>query len=481
MTREEKLQQRRQETYDSLIHNLNAYGICNVERCCSFGKTEIFIKYVKECGHNVLYLFDSIPGRDRLVSRMGRDNVTMLSYQKLFRQTADDFIEILAEHNIKSVIFDESHTTGAPTVKAKWSEMIDWCEKHNIRVLGGTATETRCDAVNVTTEFFHGHAVFKYDLLDMVQDGILLPPWYIEGNFDTFEDDENITKLSLAERRVILEANNVEDHLDYALSLVKSDRDYIKLIVFYSNVKEAKDEKDDWFLIMRKMFPTHDINIVLITSYTEHRKNVEDLTDYKMRPHTIDVLLSVDMLNQGFHFPDLTGIVMKRKTKSPLIYTQQVGRCMSADNSHDMFVVDMVNNFSGKFEVKNPLASLFKPEGDRRGFNIPSGEVAERFKVHATIAQINKRELIFKLNYLREFSQAKALRSLREAYVRFPHINILSYSKYTGMPERDIIYYLYNEGLLREEDRVCKYEYPDEYNLAMRLYHKYKDTHTRRV
>ena len=34
LSRDEKLAQRRQETYDSLLRNLESYGVCNVERCC---------------------------------------------------------------------------------------------------------------------------------------------------------------------------------------------------------------------------------------------------------------------------------------------------------------------------------------------------------------------------------------------------------------------------------------------------------------
>lgn len=480
MTRDEKLQQRRQETYDSLIHNLNAYGICNVERCCSFGKTEIFIKYVKECGHNVLYLFDSIPNKDRLESRMGRNNVTMLSYSKMFRDDADDFVEICERDNIKSVIFDESHTLGARTIRKKWKTIREWCYTQGIKIMGGTATEIRSDSVNVTTEFFNGHAVFKYDIGDMVADGILDPPWYVEGDFGTYTDSSSIAKLTLEEKRVILEANNLEDHLNLALDLVKSDRDYIKMIVFYSTIKEAEEKKAEWFLTLRSMFPEHELNIVCITSYAEHRKEVENLAEYSRRHKAIDVLLSVDMLNQGFHFPDLTGIVMCRKTQSPIVYTQQVGRCMSADNEHDMFVVDLVNNFSSEFVVKNPLASLFRDVEDKRGHACTSWADTERIKVHATAAQRDKKELTAKMLYLQELSQARALKSLREAYVKFPHINVLTYSNYTGMPERDIPYYLYEQGLLREEDMVGPYEYTNEINLIMRLYHKYKDTHVRR-
>lgn len=66
------------------------------------------------------------------------------------------------------------------------------------------------------------------------------------------------------------------------------------------------------------------------------------------------------MLDEGFHFSDLTGIVMYRKTQSPIKYIQQIGRCMSVDNENDMFVLDLVGNFMNEFTVKNPLAGLYR-------------------------------------------------------------------------------------------------------------------------
>lgn len=68
----------------------------------------------------------------------------------------------------------------------------------------------------------------------------------------------------------------------------------------------------------------------------------------------------VDMMSQGHHFDDLTGIVMQRKTSSPVKYTQQIGRCMSVANFNDMFVLDLVGNFINDFRVENPLAAVYR-------------------------------------------------------------------------------------------------------------------------
>lgn len=476
LSRDEKLAQRRQETYDSLLHNLESYGICNVERCCSFGKTEIFIRYVRECGHNVLYLIDNIPTKDRLESRLGRKNVIMMTYAKLFRLSYEQFVVVLVDNKIKSAIFDESHTVGAPTVKKKWHQILKWCQEYHVNIIGGTATEIRCDSINVTTEFFNGHATFPYTIEDMVADDILTPPWYVEGIVESpFSEDEAKT-LTEDERHVIYEATNVCEHLDCALNLSGNNRDYIKLIVFYPSIAEVEAGKDYWFNNMRAMFPDYELNIVCITSAKEHKKYVNSIGEYSKRPKAIDILLSVDMLNQGFHFPDLSGIVMMRSTRSPLIYTQQIGRCMTVDNVCNMFVLDLKGNFSSDWIVKNPLSGLFPKSGV--GNILGTGHMEpERLRVHMTGKTRKAYEIIDKLNYARELRQAKALTTLAKTYTLYPDIYILDLADTIGIPERDIMYWLYDNGHLREEDMVSTYEYVDDINLRARLYHKYKDTH----
>lgn len=476
VSRKEKLSQRRQETYDSLLHNLKSYGVCNVERCCSFGKTEIFIKYARECEHAVLYMFDSITTKDRLSSRLGRKNVTLMSYAKLFRVSFEEFVNVVTENKIKTVIFDESHTVGAPTVKKKWHRILDWCYEHKVYIIGGTATEVRCDAVNVTTEFFNGYATFPYTIEDMVADGILTPPWYVEGVVESSLSDEIIDSLTEDERHVVYEASNLCEHLDYALNLSGNSRDYIKLIVFYSSIAEVTDSKDYWYNNMHSMFPDYELNIACITSAREHKNYVNSINKYNKRQKAIDILLSVDMLNQGFHFPDLTGIVMMRSTRSPLIYTQQVGRCMTVDNTCNMFVLDLKGNFSSDWIVKNPLSGLFPKNGVG---NILGTEHVkpERLRVHMTSEARKAYEIIDKLNYARALRQAKALVTLAKTYTLYPDIYILDLAPIVGIPERDVMYWLYDNGHLREEDTVSTYEYVDDMSLRDRLYHKYKDTH----
>ena len=50
------------------------------------------------------------------------------------------------------------------------------------------------------------------------------------------------------------------------------------------------------------------------------------------------------MLTFGYHVADLTGILMFRSTISNIIYTQQVGRCLSVVQDNTTIIFDFVEN-----------------------------------------------------------------------------------------------------------------------------------------
>ena len=55
---------------------------------------------------------------------------------------------------------------------------------------------------------------------------------------------------------------------------------------------------------------------------------------------------TVDMLNEGLHVEDISGVIMLRPTDSRIIYLQQLGRALSSDTSREKTIVfDLVNNY----------------------------------------------------------------------------------------------------------------------------------------
>lgn len=44
--------------------------------------------------------------------------------------------------------------------------------------------------------------------------------------------------------------------------------------------------------------------------------------------NSIHLLFCIDMLNEGIHGDDITGIILLRPTESPIVFYQQIGRCL---------------------------------------------------------------------------------------------------------------------------------------------------------
>ena len=51
------------------------------------------------------------------------------------------------------------------------------------------------------------------------------------------------------------------------------------------------------------------------------------------------------MLNEGLHIADVGAVILLRPTVSPIIFYQQIGRCLQVDVEHTPIIFDFVNNF----------------------------------------------------------------------------------------------------------------------------------------
>ena len=74
----------------------------------------------------------------------------------------------------------------------------------------------------------------------------------------------------------------------------------------------------------------------------------QNLKDLKYKKNRVDLIFSVNMLNEGYHIDDLTGIFMYRGTQSDIVYIQQLGRVLSSGSANNGIVFDVVDNLHRK-------------------------------------------------------------------------------------------------------------------------------------
>ena len=478
LQREIRLKEVQDATYDDMCRLLNERKLCNVERCTGMGKTTIFLRYIREHpDETVLYFYDTDDIKNKIKTETDGKDVLLMSYQKLFRTAASSVITYLEDKDIDILIFDESHRMGAKTVREKWDPIVSYCIKQGIKVVGGTATDVRADGISVTEQFFNECSVFPYTLGDAVSDGLIQLPWYIAADV-TPPSEELMQWASDEDKRILKDPDNLDALLRYTLTVSgQLDNNYAKYIVYYPDIKTVDEVGvKDWKDALNNVYPGFEINIIPITS--KHPKNQKYIQSLHKRPNAVDAFLCVDMMSQGHHFDDLTGIVMQRKTSSPVKYTQQIGRCMSVANFNDMFVLDLVGNFINDFRVENPLAAVYRQIAAHQ---LPGTKVgtdwrdAERARVHMSGHQVRYQLLLDKLRYAAEVSQYKGLSTLCKIYEIHPEVNLADVCKAQKINLGTALRFIAERGKLRDSDYVPEYDPTNNSTYQQRLADKYNN------
>ena len=118
-----------------------------------------------------------------------------------------------------------------------------------------------------------------------------------------------------------------------------------KYIVFCSNVEHLKT----MLLKVPEWFGKIDENPHIYTVFSE-----DDASEDAMRQFAQDnsshlkLLYSIDMLNEGVHVDDISGVILLRPTVSPIIYKQQIGRALSASAKKTPVIFDGRNQYNAQ-------------------------------------------------------------------------------------------------------------------------------------
>lgn len=281
----------------------------------------------------------------------GIANTDFITYQKLIRMRDED----IAEMDYKLIFLDEFHHGTAPV----WGLKIDCLMKtHSDSIIFGTsATTIRNDGVNVVETLFDNNAVGELSLSTAIAKKVLPCPHYITAIYrldDEFEklkkriEDSTNTKDEKKEFYRKMQEMKLHFEKSYGVPLILNK--YIKVkngkyLVFCKNKKHLDSMRSaviEWF---------HTAGIKNIHSYAVYSDYPEKEKDYKAfcddNSDSLKLLFSINMLNEGLHIKDISGVLMLRTTQSILVYLQQLGRLVEAENLDKYLVVfDFVNNFS---------------------------------------------------------------------------------------------------------------------------------------
>lgn len=323
------------------------------------GKSFVALAFIERRPNNsFLYLAPSTHIFNQLKHHAGHTDVllhtTMMTYQKLCLLHEDELGKLEPDY----IILDEFHRCGADD----WGSAVDHLLALYVEcfLIGFTATPVRyldkAGTRDMSEELFHGSIASYYTLQDAINDKVLPVPHYVLGDILM---NERVSSLETALTQVAsygrartagysllesLKRNMAEAQgIDEIFKCHMPNR-FAKLIVFCRNLEHIAQCRED---MHRWLGPGKKIREYVCRSD-------EKAADIELNAFAGDnernatrLLYCVDMLNEGIHIKDVDGVVMLRPTISPIVYLQQIGRCLacSSDGSTSPVIFDLVNNY----------------------------------------------------------------------------------------------------------------------------------------
>lgn len=311
-------------------------------------------------------------------------NLTCALYCHLLNWDTKDF-----QVNYDHIVLDEFHRAGSP----KWGQAVKYLlESHpNSKVLGLSATPTRyTDHKNMLDTLFEGNIASEITLAEAMAKGILPLPTYISTiyslNQQFQELEENIKSVTNPAQKLELEKlveqareslHQVEG-LDqiFARYMTKKDGKYLLFCKDIQHLEEMKTKIKKWFGGINDKIEVYDVH-----SKHSDVANEQTLNRFRQdKSHTLKLLLSVAMLNEGLHIENIDGVIMLRPTSSHIIYMQQLGRGLSAHNKKPL-IIDVVNNiraYESVYDIQKEIEQYIERHPQK---SISQEEFKNQFKI----------------------------------------------------------------------------------------------------
>ena len=319
--------------YQKFEAMLNEFGQCILVTATGTGKSYIVKECLEKYNMRGLVVCPKLCICDNWKSITDHvDTITYHSFCKNYDKYYDEY---------DCYIFDEAHHMGGNV----WGNSIKtFMENTNAPIIGLTATSKRySDSRDVAEEFFDNCVVFGYDQQEAIEQGILPKADYIYSLFDTgsvLEDIDN--KIKNIKNPILVK--NLEGRLSKTRSNILSIKDILtklitttrKGIVFVDSINAIPSTVD----LIKSAFPNEKVLYVHSNlSDSEVSRTIEEFKSLKS-----GYIVSVDMLNEGLHIDGVNTIIMLRKTQSPIVFIQQIGRGLAGKSKDRILIFDFVGN-----------------------------------------------------------------------------------------------------------------------------------------
>lgn len=391
-------------------------------------------------------------GKNKLVGRY--------TYQKLTRMLKSGELNLDAD----IIILDEFHHCGAP----EWGEAVKELLEQNpeAKVLGLSATPMRYfdeEIRDMAEELFDNNIASEMSFGEAIEQGVLPEPIYTTGIYEVNEivkeyeekiekcDDEEKRKVARASLKELKDAlSNCVEGLPELLENNMTNKSG-KYIVFCKNIEDMQEKMSNAQKMFGKVNSEIELYSVSSKKYDD-AGNIVDVNDVennrqinkfeKNNDEKLKLLFSIDMLNEGWHYSGIDGVIMMRPTSSPTLFAQQLGRGLSIGENKRPIIIDLVNNADSIKIIENFYREFGETKGKESKSILKGITVSENTRNVSEI--MNKLDKL--LNRRVSLSNEEKLKLMQEYIESIKGTD----EKFTS----DSIYKGYNVGSMRQNLRA---------------------------
>jgi len=250
-------------------------------------------------------------------------------------------LELFSKKRFDYVIVDECHHATAETYR----KIISYFEPEFL--LGLTATPERMDNQDVF-DMFDGNVPYELRLRDAISNDLIVPFKYY-GIRDTLIE----YGLNKNEERKLIAQLADEKHCDFLFSKIEEHRPNgkLKALAFCRNVTHARMMCE----ALGERYAT-----AYLTGRNDIGERIRAYNDLQSDATALEILFTVDILNEGVDIPGVNMVLFLRPTESSTVFIQQLGRGLRKFTGKDhVTVLDFIgNSYKRSVQIAFALSSL---------------------------------------------------------------------------------------------------------------------------
>lgn len=238
------------------------------------------------------------------------------------------------------IIIDEVHRAGAPS----YQKILSFFKPKFL--LGMTATPERTDDYNIY-QLFDYKIAYEIRLQQALEEEMLCPFHYY-GISEISINGELLSDLSDFKNLVCdLRVNHIIEKANY----YGYSGNRVKGLIFCSRNEEAT--------ALSQAFNAKGFHTISLSGNNtdEEREMAISRLEQDEYENSLDYIFTVDIFNEGIDIPAVNQIIMLRKTKSSIVFIQQLGRGLRKySNKHYVVILDFIGNYDNNFLIPISLS-----------------------------------------------------------------------------------------------------------------------------